>query len=81
MERMEAGYAVHNMSHEHGHNHGGMSHAENPKNSTIERYEKIQAELDEARERPWRIAARLRWLGIAATGLGIGLYYLARGNE
>ncbi len=79
MERMEAGYAVHGTSHDHG--HGRASHGEKPKNGTIDRYEKIQADLDEARERPWRIASWFKWLGIAATGLGMGLYYLARGRE
>ncbi|MBN2296653.1 MAG: hypothetical protein JXM70_29765 [Pirellulales bacterium] len=80
MERMEAGYAIHNMSHDHGHDHGDKSHDENSENDAIEKYTKIQADLDEARERPWRIASRLKWLGIAATGLGFGLYYLSRGN-
>ncbi|MEA1950876.1 MAG: hypothetical protein U9N87_05795 [Planctomycetota bacterium] len=79
IERMEAGYAIHGMSHDHG--HGQTSHSKKREDSTLDRYKKIQADLDEARERPWRIASMLKWLGMAATGLGVGLYYLARGNE
>ena len=78
MERIEAGYAVHALTHAHSHNPAEMSRIERREEETLNRYEKIQAQLLKARQRPWRIASFLKWLGVASTVLGVGVYYATR---
>lgn len=84
LERIRLGYAVHDLTCDHSQGqHEAHTHADNEQgvNETLRQYEKIQSELVEARERPQRIAAILKWLGIGATVLGVGGYYAARESD
>ena len=78
MERIKLGYAVHDLTHDHSHDAQNHADSEKSDNESLRQYEKIQSELDEARQRPQRIASILKWLGIGATVLGVGLYYTKR---
>ncbi len=78
MERTEVGYEIHNLPHAHSDNPAEMSQIKRREEETLNRYEKIQAELLEAQGRPQRTASILKWLGMISTVLGIGVYYATR---
>ena len=78
MERIEAGFEIHNLPHAHSDNPAEMSQIKRREEETLNRYEKIQAELLEAQGRPQRIASILKWLGMVSTVLGVGVYYATR---
>ena len=71
-ERIEAGNKVHGLAH---------SQDNSQKKETLDRYEKIQAELEAARDWPQRVSNVLQWLGIAATALGVVAYFLSSREE
>ncbi len=78
MERIEAGNEIHNLPRAHSENPAEMSQIERRKEEALSRYEKIQTELVEARERLHRTASILKWLGMVSTVLGVGVYYATR---
>ncbi len=80
MERIEAGYEIHNLPHTHSDNPAEMSRIKRREEETLNRYEKIQAELLKAQGRPQWTASILKWLGIVSTALGAGMYYAMREN-
>ena len=80
-ERTEIGYAVHNLAHTHSQAPSQASAIDKHKEEVQKNYERIQAELDDARARPHKIASFLKWLGVISTVLGAGVYYAERGQE
>ena len=80
-ERIELGIAAHALTCAHSHNHAPTSPQDKCEDKSLRRYEKIQADLVAARERPRRIASVLKWLGVVSTVLGAGVYYATRGQE
>ena len=80
-ERTEIGYAVHSLAHPHSHDPSQASAIDKHKEEVQKNYERIQAELDEARARPHKIASILKWLGVVFTVLGAGVYYAERGRD
>ena len=80
-ERTEIGYAVHSLAHPHSHDPSQSSAIDKHREKVQKVYERIQAELDDARARPHKIASFLKWLGVISTVLGAGVYYAERGQE
>jgi hypothetical protein len=65
-------------AHDVGHGHvqtGNRTEEDASAEDVMEKFQRLQAELDAARARPLRIAGMLKWLGVALTVLGAGLYY------
>ena len=80
-ERTEVGYTVHHLKHAHSHDQDHASAVDKRKEEVQKNYERIQAEFDEARSRPYKIASMLKWLGVVSTVFGAGVYYATRGQE
>lgn len=79
-ERIERGIEAHASTCAHSHNHAHNPPQAKHEDQSLRRYERIQAELNKARERPHKIASILKWLGVVSTVLGAGVYYATSGR-